>query len=117
VQPRQQGQQVEPVQLQAVVTALLDTRSHQAPSGEFLAACRHRDSGFIELFAQIPEHLRPEAVDTTRGTATIFPALSFALIRLYQGDRAGAEEAYALAGPIRSGTPLPAMRCLVLGFS
>jgi DNA-binding CsgD family transcriptional regulator/tetratricopeptide (TPR) repeat protein len=67
-------------------------------------------SGFIELFAQIPEHLRPEAVDTTRGTATIFPALSFALIRLYQGDRAGAEEAYALAGPVRSWTPVPALR-------
>ena len=74
-------------------------------------------SGFIELFGQIPEHLRPEAVDTTRGTATIFPALSFALIRLYQGDRAGAEEAYGLAGPIRSWTPLPAMRMAAWGHA
>jgi DNA-binding CsgD family transcriptional regulator len=74
-------------------------------------------SGFIELFAQIPEHLRPEAVDTTRGIATIFPALSFALIRLCQGDRAGAEEAYALAGPIRSWTPLPAMRMAAWGHA
>jgi DNA-binding CsgD family transcriptional regulator/tetratricopeptide (TPR) repeat protein len=74
-------------------------------------------SGFIELFGQIPEHLRPEAVDTTRGTATIFPALSFALIRLYQGDRAGAEEAYALAGPIRSWTPSPAMRMAAWGHA
>jgi DNA-binding CsgD family transcriptional regulator len=74
-------------------------------------------SGFIELFDQIPEHLRPEAVDTTRGTATVFPALSFALIRLYQGDRAGAEEAYALAGPIRSWTPSPAMRMAAWGHA
>jgi len=74
-------------------------------------------SGFIELFGQIPEHLRPEAVDTTRGTATVFPALSFALIRLYQGDRAGAEEAYALAGPIRSWTPSPAMRTAAWGHA
>jgi DNA-binding CsgD family transcriptional regulator len=66
-------------------------------------------SGFIELFGQLPEHLRPEAVDTTSGIATIFPALSVALIRQYQGDRAGAEAAYALAGPIRSWTPSPAM--------
>jgi hypothetical protein len=36
-----------------------------------------------------------EAVDTTRGTEIVFPALSFALIRLYQGDCAGAEEACA----------------------
>ena len=74
-------------------------------------------SGFVELFGQIPEHLQPEAVDTTRGTATIFPALSFALIRLYQGDRAGAEEAYALAGPIRSWTPSPAMRMAAWGHA
>ncbi|HXW81474.1 MAG TPA: AAA family ATPase, partial [Acidimicrobiales bacterium] len=74
-------------------------------------------SGFIELFAEIPEHLRPEAVDTTRGVATVFPALSFALIRLYQGDRAGAEAAYALAGPIRSWTPVPALRMAAWGHA
>jgi DNA-binding CsgD family transcriptional regulator len=74
-------------------------------------------SGFVELFAQIPEHLRPEAVDTTSGIATIFPALSFALIRLHQGDRAGAEEAYAMAGPIRSWTPSPALRMAAWGHA
>ena len=74
-------------------------------------------SGFIELFAEIPEHLRPEAVDTTRGVATIFPALSFALIRLYQGDRSGAEEAYALAGPIQSWAPSPALRMAAWGHA
>ena len=66
-------------------------------------------SGFVELFDQIPAHLRPGAVDTTRGVATVFPALSLALIRLHQGDRAAAEAAYVQAGPVRSWTPVPAM--------
>jgi len=74
-------------------------------------------SGFVELFGRLPEHLRPEAVDTTRGIATIFPALSVALIRLFQGDRTGAEAAYALAGPIRSWTPSPAMRMAAWGHA
>jgi DNA-binding CsgD family transcriptional regulator len=72
-------------------------------------------SGLAEAFGLIPAHLRPEAVDTTQGTATIFPALTLALIRVQQGDRAGAEAAYALAGPIRSWTPMPAMRMSAWG--
>jgi DNA-binding NarL/FixJ family response regulator len=67
-------------------------------------------AGLVDLFDHIPAHLRPEAVDTTQGVATIFPALTLTLIRLDQGDRAGAEAALALAGPIRSWTPSPAMR-------
>jgi len=67
-------------------------------------------SGMIELWDQIPSHLRPDAVDTTRGVATVFPALTLALIRLHQGDRAAAEASYAQAGPVRSWTPVPAMR-------
>ena len=67
-------------------------------------------SGMIELWDQIPAHLRPDAVDTTRGVATVFPALTLALIRLHQGDRAAAVAAYAQAGPVRSWTPVPAMR-------
>jgi hypothetical protein len=67
-------------------------------------------SGLIELWDQIPAHLRPDAVDTTRGVATVFPALTLALIRLHQGDRAAAEAASAQAGPVRSWTPVPAMR-------
>ena len=67
-------------------------------------------SGMIELWDQIPAHLRPDAVDTTRGVATVFPALTLALIRLHQGDRAAAEAAYAQASPVRSWTPIPAMR-------
>ncbi len=66
-------------------------------------------SGMIELWDQIPAHLRPDAVDTTRGVATVFPALTLALIRLHQGDRAAAEAAYAQAGPVQSWTPVPAM--------
>ncbi len=67
-------------------------------------------SGLIELWDQLPAHLRPDAVDTTRGVSTVFPALTLALIRLHQGDRAAAEAAYAQAGPVGSWTPVPAMR-------
>src|ERR1019366_8293920 len=35
-------------------------------------------SGATELFGHIPAHLKPDVVDTTRGVATVFPALSFA---------------------------------------
>ena len=70
-------------------------------------------SGIIELFDQLPDEFRPDAVDTTRGLATVFPALTVALIRLHQGDRAGAEAAYALAGPVRSWTPSAGMRLSV----
>jgi DNA-binding NarL/FixJ family response regulator len=72
-------------------------------------------AGLVDLFDHIPAHLRPEAVDTTQGVATIFPALTLTLIRLHQGDRAGAEAALALAGPIRSWTPSPAMRMAAWG--
>ena len=67
-------------------------------------------SGLAEAFALIPAHLRPGAVDTTRGVATVFPALTLTMIRLHQGDRVGAEAAYALAGPVASWTPMAAMR-------
>jgi DNA-binding CsgD family transcriptional regulator/tetratricopeptide (TPR) repeat protein len=72
-------------------------------------------TGLAEAFDLIPAHLRPEAVDTTQGTATVFPALTLTLIRLHQGDRAGAEAAYALAGPIRSWRPMAAMRMACWG--
>ena len=74
-------------------------------------------AGLVDLFDQIPAHLRPETVDTTQGVATIFPALTLTLIRLHQGDRAGAEAALALAGPIRSWTPSPAMRMAAWGHA
>ena len=74
-------------------------------------------AGLAEAFGHIPASLRPEAVDTTQGIATIFPALTLTLIRLGQGDRAGAEAAYALAGPIQSWTPPAAMRMPAWGHA
>lgn len=74
-------------------------------------------SGLAEAFGLVPAQLQPEAVDTTQGVATIFPALTLAMIRLLRADRAGAEAAYALAGPIRSWTPLPAMRMSAWGHA
>jgi DNA-binding CsgD family transcriptional regulator/tetratricopeptide (TPR) repeat protein len=74
-------------------------------------------SGLAEAFDLIPPHLRPEAVNTTQGTATVFPALTLTLIRLDQDDRAGAGAAYALAGPIRSWTPMAAMRMACWGHA
>jgi DNA-binding CsgD family transcriptional regulator len=72
-------------------------------------------SGMIDFFEGLPEQVRPEVVDTTRGLATVFPALTLAMIRLDQGDRAGAAAAYALAGPPRLWTPSPAMRMAAWG--
>jgi DNA-binding CsgD family transcriptional regulator len=74
-------------------------------------------SGLAEMFDLIPAHLRPEAVDTTQGTATIFPALTLTLIHLLEGNRAAAATAYALAGPPRSWTPSPAMRMAAWGHA
>jgi len=74
-------------------------------------------SGVAEAFGLIPAPLRPESVDTTQGIATVFPALTLALIRLDHGDRAGAEAAYALAGPMRSWTPPAAMRMAAWGHA
>ena len=54
--------------------------------------------GLVELFDHLPAHLRPEAVDTTQGVATIFPALTLTLIPRYQGDRAA-------RGGLRAGRP------------
>ncbi len=67
-------------------------------------------SGAIELFGQVPDRLRPDTVDTTRGVATVFPALGLAMMCLDQDDRAGAGAAYAQAGPVGSWNPSAAMR-------
>ncbi len=57
----------------------------------------------------IPAHLRPEAVDTTQGVATIFPALTLTLIRLFQGYRPALERPTGWPG--RSGPGLCCRRC------
>jgi DNA-binding CsgD family transcriptional regulator len=59
----------------------------------------------------------PEGLAERIVLATIFPALTLALIRLGPGDRSGAEAAYTLAGPIRSWTPSPAMRMSAWGHA
>ena len=76
-------------------------------------------AGLVELFGQIPAHLRPDAVDTTRGVATVFPALTLALICLHHGDQSGTEAAYALAGPVQSWNPSAGLRlsCWALGLA
>ena len=62
-------------------------------------------SGLAEAFDLIPDAPAAGGRGHHPGAATIFPALTLTLIRMQQGDRAGAEAAYALAGPIRSWTP------------
>jgi DNA-binding NarL/FixJ family response regulator len=64
-------------------------------------SCLHiglEQSGLADAFKLAPAEVMPEVVDTTQGTATIFPALTRALIHLHQADPAGAEAAYALFG-------------------
>ena len=73
-------------------------------------------SGLPEHWRSLPGYFQPEAVDPTRGLATVFPALAVAQIRLDQGDRDGAAAAYGLTGPLRSWTPSPAMRMSSLAF-
>jgi hypothetical protein len=46
----------------------------------------------FELWDQIPAHLRPDAVDTTRGAATVFPAFTLAMTRLHQEQANRASE-------------------------
>jgi hypothetical protein len=67
-------------------------------------------SGLIELFGPDPRAPAAGCRGHHPRHGTVFPALTLALIRLHQGDRAAAEAAYALAGPVRSWTPVPAMR-------
>jgi tetratricopeptide (TPR) repeat protein len=74
-------------------------------------------SGLPEHWGGLPGYFQPEAVDTTRGLATVFPALTVAQIHLDRGDSDGAAAAYALAGPLRSWTPSPAMRMSSWAFA
>jgi hypothetical protein len=50
--------------------------------------------GLRDLAGEADPDAAADAVDTTRGVATVFPALTLALIRVHQGDRAAAEAAY-----------------------
>jgi DNA-binding CsgD family transcriptional regulator len=73
-------------------------------------------SGLPEHWRSLPDYFQPEAVDPTRGLATVFPALAVAQIQLDQRDRDGAVAAYGITGPVRSWTPSPAMRMSSLAF-
>jgi len=66
-------------------------------------------SGQAALMAQLPPHLAPGSVPTS-GVASVFPALSVALIRAQEGDHDGAAQAYEQAGPVRSWNPTAALR-------
>ena len=110
------GHFTEAMRLAREAFKLMSDMAHDAAFGGFAVIASQVGlhigidaSGLTEQFGQLPDHLKPDVVDTTRGLATVFPALTLALIRLDQGDRAGAAAAYALAGPPRSWTPSPAM--------
>jgi DNA-binding CsgD family transcriptional regulator len=118
------GRFTEAIRLAADAFKLMSDMTHQVAFGAYSAILSQVSlhigfgaSGLIELFAGIPDHLKPGVVDTTRGLATVFPALTAALIGLDQGDRAAAAAAYALAGPPRSWTPSPAMRMSAWGHA
>ena len=67
-------------------------------------------SGATGLLAQIPSDVAPDVADTSNGLVSAFPALSFALMYLQQGDYDGAAQAYEQAGPVGSWSPSPALR-------
>ena len=66
-------------------------------------------SGANELLPQIPRHLAPD-VDTGSALVSVFPALSFGLMCVQQGDREGARRFYDLAGPARTWRPAAGVR-------
>jgi DNA-binding CsgD family transcriptional regulator len=66
-------------------------------------------SGMTALFEQLPARFQPDVADTTAAASSVFPALSVAMMALQRGDRATAERAYALAGPVESWAPVVAM--------
>ncbi len=76
-------------------------------------------SGAAALMAGLPGHLASDAAARGDSLASVFPALSGALLALERGDRAGAAAAYERAGPVRSWDPAPALRlpCWALGLT
>ena len=66
-------------------------------------------SGLTTLWQSVPAKFQPEVSDSANKIASVFPALTTALMCLQRGDRTGAETAYAHAGPPRSWAPNPAL--------
>ena len=66
-------------------------------------------SGLTVLWQSLPAKFQPERSDSAQKIASVFPALTAALMCLQRGDRVGAETAYAHAGPARSWAPNAAL--------
>jgi DNA-binding CsgD family transcriptional regulator/tetratricopeptide (TPR) repeat protein len=66
-------------------------------------------SGLTALWQSLPAKFQPERSDSAQKIASVFPALTAALMCLQRGDRLGAETAYAHAGPPRSWAPNAAL--------
>jgi DNA-binding CsgD family transcriptional regulator len=66
-------------------------------------------SGATTLWQSLPAKFQPEVSDSAHKIASVFPALTAALMCLQRGDRLGAQAAYAHAGPPRLWAPSPAL--------
>lgn len=66
-------------------------------------------SGATALWQSLPARFQPELSDSSHKVASVFPALTAALMCLQLGDLLGAQAAYAHAGPPRSWAPNPAL--------
>jgi DNA-binding CsgD family transcriptional regulator len=66
-------------------------------------------SGATALWQSLPARFQPELSDSSHKVASVFPALTAALMCLQLGDRPGAYAAYAHAGSPRSWAPNPAL--------
>jgi DNA-binding CsgD family transcriptional regulator len=66
-------------------------------------------SGATTLWLSLPARFQPEVSDSSHKVASVFPALTAAMMCLQLGDLLGAQAAYAHAGPPRSWAPNPAL--------
>ncbi|HEY5319525.1 MAG TPA: AAA family ATPase [Galbitalea sp.] len=66
-------------------------------------------SGATTLWQSLPAKFQPEVSDSSQKIASVFPALTAALMCLQRGDRLGAQAAYSHAGPPHSWAPNAAL--------
>ncbi len=110
------GRFTEAISIGADAFALINDMGHPLAFGTYAAILGavgmhigFDASGSSGLMAQIPAHLAHGSGASSR-VVSVFPALTFALIALDQGDRDGAVRAYEQAGPVRSWNPSAALR-------
>ncbi len=110
------GRFADAISIGADAFALINDMGHPLAFGTYAAILGmvgmhigFEASGSSGLMATIPAHLAPGSGGSSR-VVSVFPALTFALISLDQGDRDGAVRAYDQAGPIRSWNPSAALR-------